>query len=96
MRNNSYLICRLLHKPNDFNYPEIWNTKTSGDRVNKIAELVIKLINNNAEGVYNVGTGSKYLSDLVPNCKIIEPPKHVPTDTRMNLNKLNTFLNNIT
>ena len=96
LRNNSYLICRLLHKPNDFNYPEIWNTKTSGDKVNKIAELVIKLINNNAEGVYNVGTGSKYLSDLVPNCKIIEPPKHVPTDTRMNLNKLNTFLNNIT
>jgi len=96
LRNNSYLICRLLHKPNDFYYSEIWNTKTSGDKVNKIAELVIKLINNNAEGVYNVGTGSKYLSDLVPNCKIIEPPKHVPTDTRMNLNKLNTFLNNIT
>ena len=89
------LLCRLLHKPNDFNYPEIWKTKTSGDKVNKIAELVIKLIKHNAVGTYNVGTGSKYLSSLVSNSKVVEPPTHVPTDTRMNLNKLNTFLNNI-
>lgn len=96
LRNKSYLICRLLHKPNDFNHSEIWNVKTSGDKVSEIAKLVIKLINNNAEGIYNVGTGSKYLSNLVPNCKVVEPPEYVPKDTRMNLNKLNTFLNNLT
>lgn len=95
--SNSYLICRLLHKPKDFNPPEVWSVETSGDTVDKIAELVIKLVEKDAFGIYNVGTGDKWLSLLIKNrkCPIVNPPKGVPTDTRMNLTKMNNFLNNV-
>jgi|AACY02.18.fsa_nt_gi nucleoside-diphosphate-sugar epimerase len=90
--NTNYLICRLSHKPNPFPYPEVWDIKTNGDTVDKISELVIKLINNNANGIYNVGTKSKSLKEIAPNSKVILPPEYVPKDTRMNLNKLKNFL----
>lgn len=91
--NPNALICRELHKPYPFTYPEVWNIQTSGDTVDKIADLIIKLINKNAKGIFNVGTGDKFLSELSPNSKVIPPPSYVPIDTRMNLNKLNNFLN---
>lgn len=87
-----YLICRELHKPNDFSYKNIWDVLTSGDTVNNIAKLIIKLIEKNAKGVFNVGTGSKSLLELYPKGKLINPPKYVPKDTRMNLTKLKKFL----
>lgn len=92
LTNKNYLICRELHKENNFDYPNVWDVKTSGDLVKNIAEIIIKLINKNACGVFNVGTGDKNLIDLNPNGILVSPPKHVPTDTRMNLNKLNNFL----
>lgn len=88
----NYLICRELHKPNPFPYDKVWKVQTSGDTVDKIAELIIKLINTNAEGVFNVGTGDKWLKELAPNAEEIEAPNHVPKDTRMNLDKLNKWL----
>lgn len=91
-RNNKALICRLLHKPNPFPYSEVWNVRTTGDSVDKIAMLVKKLIEKNATGIFNVGTGDKSLTFLSPNAKVIEPPSHVPKDTRMNLKKINNFL----
>jgi hypothetical protein len=91
--NANALICRLLHKPNPFPYPDVWNVKTSGDLVDKIAILVKELITKKATGIFNVGTGDKSLSDLVPYSKIVEPPDHVPKDTRMNIHKLEGFLN---
>jgi hypothetical protein len=87
------LICRLLHKPNPFPYPEVWNVKTSGDLVDKIAILVKELIEKNATGIFNVGTGDKNLSEIAPDAKVVTPPKHVPVDTRMNIDKLKSFLN---
>mgnify|MGYP001451157832 FL=1 len=94
MRNKNYLICRLLHKPNPFPYPNVFKTQTSGDTVDKIAQLVIELIKKDANGVYNVGTGNKFLKEIAPNSEEIEGPHYIPRDTRMNLNKLNKFLNN--
>ena len=93
-KSSNYLICRCLHKPIDFNHPYIWDVQTSGDTVDKISKLIIKLINNNAEGIFNVGTGSKTLNNiqLNPGTTIIAPPPYVPKDTRMNLNKLNLFI----
>ena len=90
--NSYYLICRLLHKPNPFPYKEVWNVETSGDSVDKIAILVKRLIEKNATGIFNVGTGSKNLSELAPNLPVVEPPSYVPKDTTMNLDKLNSFL----
>lgn len=92
LKSNKYLICRELHKPNPFPYPEVWNVMTSGDTVDKISELIIKLINKDAIGVFNVGTGNKSLKNLSPKAKLVTPPIHVPKDTRMNLDKLNNFL----
>lgn len=93
LKSNEYLICRELHKSNPFPYEKVWDVQTSGDTVNKIAELIIKLINKNASGTYNVGTGEKNLKELAPNSILIPPPIYVPKDTRMNLDKLNKFLN---
>lgn len=93
LNNPNYLICRELHKPTPFPYSEVWDVQTSGDTVDKIANLIIKLISKNASGVFNVGTGEKRLSELSPNSRIITPPPHIPVDTRMNLNKLKKILN---
>jgi dTDP-4-dehydrorhamnose reductase len=98
LKNNNYLICREQHKPNPFPYDEVWKVQTSGDTVDKIANLIIQLINKNASGVFNIGTGDKWLKELAPkSCKQIPPPFKTPRDTRMNLTKLNKFLyeNNI-
>jgi nucleoside-diphosphate-sugar epimerase len=92
LTNNNFLICRELHKPNPFPYKEVWDIKTSGDTVDKIANLIIRLIEKNASGVYNVGTGDKFLRELAPSSKVVPSPAHVPKDTRMNLDKLNRFL----
>lgn len=94
LNNQNYLICRELHKPNPFPYNEVWQVQTSGDMVDKISNIIIQLINKKANGVFNVGTGDKWLKKLAPKTsKIIPPPSNVPFDTRMNLNKLNQFLN---
>lgn len=90
--NSNYLICRELHKPSPFPYAEVWDVYTSGDIVSKISKLIIKLINKNARGVFNVGTGNKNLTEIAPFSKAIPAPAHVPKDTRMNLDKLNNFL----
>jgi len=92
LNHSNYLICRELHKPNPFPYDKVWKVQTSGDTVDKIAELIIKLINTDAQGVFNVGTGDKWLRELAPNAEEIEAPVHVPKDTRMNLDKLNKWL----
>jgi dTDP-4-dehydrorhamnose reductase len=90
----NYLICRELHKPNPFPYDRVWKVQTSGDTVDKIANLIIQLINKNASGVFNVGTGDKWLKELAPiTSKVIPPPFKTPFDTRMDLTKLNNFLN---
>lgn len=91
--SKNYLICRLLHKQKGLNYKEVWKAKTSGDTVDKIAMLVVKLIEKEAIGVYNVGTGDKYLKEFIKAEKEIPAPKHVPDDTRMNITKLEKFLN---
>ena len=94
LTNPSALICRELHKsPDIINYPSIWFVQTSGDLVDKIAGLIVKLVNKKAVGNFNVGTGDKFLYELSPNSKVSSPPPYVPDDTRMSLIKLNKFLN---
>jgi len=93
LKSNNYLICRELHKPNPFPYPEVWDVQTSGDTVDKIVNLITQLIHKDAKGVFNVGIGSKNLKTIAPHSKIIPPPLHIPLDTRMDLSKLNKVLN---
>jgi len=89
--NENSLICRELHKPNPFPYPEVWRVKTSGDTVDKIAKIIIDLVNKNAKGIFNVGTGSKFLKEIANSSVEVNPPSFTPKDTSMNLNKLNEF-----
>lgn len=95
-KSEDYLICRCLHKPMDFNHSYIWDVQTSGDKVDKIAKLIIKLINKDAKGIFNVGTGSKQLKEIQESYgALITPPPHVPKDTRMNINKMKSFLDEV-
>jgi dTDP-4-dehydrorhamnose reductase len=96
LKSKNYLIIRESHKPYPFLYKQAWsNQHTNGDYVPVIADLIIQLINKNAEGVYNVGTEIKtwfnYTKEefnTAPSCK----PEQAPADITMNLNKLKDAL----
>lgn len=93
LMSDNYLICRELHKANDFSPSQVWDVITSGDKVKNIAPLIIELINKNAKGIFNVGTSRKSYSDLYPEGEVINPPPFVPKNTSMDLSKLNNFFN---
>jgi len=98
LRSNNYLICRLSHKPNPFPYDTAWiDIHTNCDSVDVISNLILKLIQEQATGVYNVGTDSKTIYDLaIKTNEQVKPsykPEHVPGDITMNTHKLNNFLN---
>jgi hypothetical protein len=94
-----YLICRLSHKPYPFPYDEAWgDVSTNADYTPVISELVIKLIENGASGLYNVGTPTKTIYELASRTKdvteTISPP-HIPKNVTMDLTKLNQFLSKL-
>jgi dTDP-4-dehydrorhamnose reductase len=97
----NYLICRLSHKPYPFPYESAWaDVVTNADYTPVIAGLVIELIKNGAEGLYNVGTERKTIYELAQRTnknvnKIISPP-HVPKNVTMNISKMENFLKQIT
>jgi len=93
LRSNNFLICRLSHKQNPFPYPQAWHDiNTNCDYVDVIAKLVITLVENRYQGVYNVGTETKTIFELAkqtnPDVLPIFKPGKVPSDTTMNLSKL--------
>jgi len=93
----NYLICRLSHKPYPFPYESAWvDVVTNADYTPVIAELVIKLIEGGAEGIYNVGTERKTIYELAQrsnkNVKKSISPTHVPKDISMNISKMENFL----
>jgi dTDP-4-dehydrorhamnose reductase len=93
----NYLICRLSHKPYPFPYDSAWDdVVTNADYTPVIADLVIKLIEGGASGLYNVGTEKKTIYELAQrtnkNVKKITSPPHVPKDISMNISKMENFL----
>lgn len=96
LKSKNYLICRLSHKPTPFPYEKAWfDIKTNCDYVDVISELVVKLINNGANGIYNVGTKTKSIYDLALMTKVVEPinkPEYVPENTTMSLDRLNNTI----
>jgi len=91
---NNYLICRGTHKPYPFPYDKAWTNQVGNfDYVDIIAGLIIKLIEKDAKGIYNVGTGLKTMSELAGNNKQkILKGEHVPGDVTMNIDRLKNFL----
>lgn len=93
---DNYLIVRESHKPYPFPYNEAWsNQYTNGDYVTVIAELLVKLIDKDAVGVYNVGTEIKtWFNHTKAEFKTrpSSKPEQAPADITMNLNKLKDAL----
>lgn len=98
--SNDYLLIRTSFKLRPYPWPEAWiDTTTNVDYIDTIANLIIKLINCNANGIYNVGTELKTFYDLAketnPNVKPIidDYSYNRPHDVTMNLEKLKNKLN---
>lgn len=95
--SNEYLICRLSHKPYPFTYEFAWtDVSTNADYTPIISDLVVRLIEKDGLGLFNVGTERKTVYDLAkksnPNVKEILSPTHIPKNVTMNLTKLKNFL----
>ena len=101
VHSKNYLICRLSHKPYPFPYESAWvDIVTNADYTPVISGLVIELIKNGAEGLYNVGTERKTIYELAQrtnkNVKKIVSPPHVPKNISMNVSKMENFLKQVT
>jgi dTDP-4-dehydrorhamnose reductase len=99
MSADNYLVIRESHKPYPFPYEQAWDDQlTNGDYVNIIASLIIKLINSNASGVYNVGTEEKTWYSLTKeefNTIPSNSPINAPDNITMDLTKLNNEIKRI-
>lgn len=96
--NPTNLIVRTSHKPYPFPYKNAWCDQfTNGDYVNVISNLIVKLIEKNASGVYNVGTEVKTWFTLTKNefkTSPIKKPDNAPSDITMSLNKAQNYIKN--
>ena len=96
--NSKHLVIRETHKSFPFPYEKAWVDQIGNfDYVNKIVPLIVKLIINNCNGVYNVGTEEKTLYELAIQSKEVKPtnkPHYFPTNTTMDLTKLNNTFKN--
>ncbi len=93
LKNPNYLICRCSFKPRPFPYDIAWSDQIGNfDYVDTISKIIVKLIENNCNGLYNVGTEKKSMHDLAvitnQNVKKGNRPLYVPEDVTMNLTKL--------
>ncbi len=91
LKSKNYLIIRCSHKPNPFPYQKAWNDQIGNfDYVDEIGRIIIDMVNNSLEGLYNVGTETKSILDLASKTNVVESvpaPKHVPKNITMDLNK---------
>jgi dTDP-4-dehydrorhamnose reductase len=100
---DNYLLIRTSFKPNPFPYPKAITTqKGNFDYTDKVVEKIIKLVNNNAIGVYNVGHEKPWTiyemaletnKDVAPCDDILN--ESMPTNITMNMEKYNEFIRNI-
>jgi dTDP-4-dehydrorhamnose reductase len=100
LKSNNYLICRETHKPHPFPYEKAWVDQVGNfDYSDTIASIIIKLVESDAVGVFNIGTDLKSVFDLAQQTKFeVEPalkPSSVPSNTSMNTDKLEKWLSQI-
>lgn len=98
LKGKNYLILRGTHKPTPFPYKQAWiNHSGNFDYVNIIADYYIKLIKNDAKGLFNVGTEFKSMYHLALKTNPDVIPTYnddirVPSNVNMKITKLNKFL----
>lgn len=65
LRSKDYLLIRCSFKPKPFPYDKAYdNVKGNFDYVDVIAKQIIELVNENQNGVWNIGTEYKSIYDL--------------------------------
>jgi len=70
LKASNYLIIRCGHKTKPFSYDKAFQDVIGNfDYVDKIAELIIKLVNNDISGIKNVGTNLKSMYELALKTK---------------------------
>lgn len=99
LKMNDYLLIRTTHKKEPFTYEYAYiNQIGNFDYISVIGNLIIKLINKNSNGVFNVGTDIKTMydiakktkSDVKPTVYLINPT--TPNNVTMNIKKMNKEL----
>ena len=96
LKSEDYLVIRATHKESPFKHEVAWiNQLGNFDYVDQIASLIVRLINSNASGIFNVGTELKSVYDLAKrtakDVKASLAPHLTPVNTQMNLDKLNSI-----
>lgn len=98
LESNNYLLIRTSFKERPHTYKFAWdNIICNTDYVDVISEKIIYLINNNANGIYNVGTEEKTMYELAKQTHTNVLPLsqiNIPSDTTMCLDKFEKFKNN--
>ncbi len=95
LKSKNNLVIRATHKPKPFPYHYAWITQTGNfDYVDIISDKIIRLIEHEAIGVYNVGTEQKSMFELAKetNDDVIASysftHETTPKDISMNIDKL--------
>jgi len=99
LKSNNFLLLRNTHKKNPFPHENAWvNQIGNFDYVDIITKYIVKLINKNAVGIYNVGTDVKTIYQLAKKTNkdvkltysMID--ETAPTNVIMDVSKLEMFL----
>jgi len=99
LKSKNFLLLRGTHKNEPFTHDEAWvNQKGNFDYISVIGKLYIKLIEADANGIYNVGTEVKTMYDLAKQTKF-DVKKGLcrgfvvdNNDITMNIDKMNKIL----
>jgi dTDP-4-dehydrorhamnose reductase len=96
---NDFLLLRGTHKPKPFMYDKAYlNQIGNFDYVDRLAQIMIELIENNVYGLYNVGTELKTMLDLAKQTKpnvgisIERFNETMPGDVSLDLTKLQKII----
>ena len=98
LKSNHYLLIRCGHKVKPFAYDKAFTDMYGNfDYVDKIASLIIKLVNNRKKGLINLGTNVKSMHDLAHKTKpdVLESKcsnELMPKNITMNISKLEDIL----
>jgi len=96
--SNNYLICRCMHKPKPFPYDSAWIDQVGNfDHPDVISDIIIKCIQKDLNGVYNIGTELKSMYEFAkltnPNVEPILAPKNAPKNLSMSIAKIKNKMN---
>jgi dTDP-4-dehydrorhamnose reductase len=92
LRSDNHLVIRCTHKPKPFPYEAAWIDQVGNfDYVDVIASLIIKAVNHDLNGLYNLGTDVKTMHELASETAKVDKsftPAHVPKNQSMDVSKL--------